>query len=82
MNTEPSELQLMQLYRDWWQDSYGVQPNNQAAVIAAAWARHVLNVLAEPGNEEAEIADYYTKLQAQQDSGMCVYHPKQEQADE
>lgn len=53
MNTNPSELQLMQLYRDWWQDSYGVQPNNQAATIAAAWARHVLNVLAqeEPTNE-------------------------------
>lgn len=84
MNTEPNDAQLMQLYRDWWQDSYGVQPNNQAATIAAAWARHVLNVLAEQQMEDniSAICDHYTELQAQQDSSKCVYHPKQEQAGE
>jgi len=44
---EPTDLQLIQLYRDWWKDSYGLEPNNQNAIIAAAWARHVLNVLAD-----------------------------------
>lgn len=47
MNTEPTDMQLMQLYRDWWQDSYGSQPNSQATIIAAAWARHAINVLAQ-----------------------------------
>ena len=42
MTTEPTELQLMELYRDWWKDSYGGSPNNQNTVIAAAFARHVL----------------------------------------
>jgi len=42
MTTQPTELQLMELYRDWWKDSYGGSPNNQNTVIAAAFARHVL----------------------------------------
>jgi len=42
MKTEPTDTQLIQLYRDWWQDSYCVMPNAQNATIAAAFARHVL----------------------------------------
>lgn len=47
MNTEPTDLRLMQMYRDWWQDSYRSQPNSQSTIIAAAWARHAINVLAK-----------------------------------
>jgi hypothetical protein len=47
MSTKPTDLQLAELYRTWWKDSYGNTPNSQATVIAIAWARHVLNVLAE-----------------------------------
>lgn len=42
MNQEPTDYQLMQLYRDWWEDSYGRTPNSQATILAAAFARHVL----------------------------------------
>lgn len=38
----PTDLQLAELYRSWWKDSYGNTPNSQATVIAMAWARHVL----------------------------------------
>ena len=44
---KPTELQLCQLYRDWWKDSYGTTPNSQATIIAAAFASHVINVLAK-----------------------------------
>jgi hypothetical protein len=43
--TKPTELQLCQLYRDWWKDSYGTTPNSQATVVAAAFASHVLATL-------------------------------------
>ena len=46
MTQGPTELQLCQLYRDWWKDSYGTTPNSQATVVAAAFARHVINVFA------------------------------------
>lgn len=39
----PTDYQLMDLYRTWWEDSYGTKPNSQATIIAAAWARHVLD---------------------------------------
>jgi hypothetical protein len=41
--TEPTDYELMDLYRSWWKDSYGSVPNSQATIIAAAWAKHVLN---------------------------------------
>jgi hypothetical protein len=50
MTQQPTDLQLAQLYRDWWKDSYGTSPNSQATVIAIAWARHVL-AIQEAGNE-------------------------------
>ena len=40
--TEPTDLQLADLYRSWWKDSYGNVPNSQATAIAIAFARHVL----------------------------------------
>lgn len=86
MKVEPTDFHLIQMYRDWWKDSYGLEPNNQNAIIAAAWARHVLNVIAEPaatGDSDADvISDYYMQLQAQQGSDKCVYHPAKEQASE
>lgn len=54
MNTTPTDLQFAELYRSWWKDSYGTAPNSQATVVAIAWAKHVLNVLAtnqEQANE-------------------------------
>lgn len=39
----PTDHELMELYRQWWKDSYGSIPNSQATIIAAAWARHVLD---------------------------------------
>ena len=39
----PTDYELMDLYRTWWEDSYGTKPNSQATIIAAAWARHVLD---------------------------------------
>lgn len=45
---EPTDYQLMQLYRDWWESSYGKSPNSQATIIAAAFARHVLEVHGKP----------------------------------
>ncbi len=47
MSNQPTDSELMELYRTWWKDSYGTMPNSQATIVAAAWARHVLNVLAE-----------------------------------
>jgi hypothetical protein len=44
MNTNPTDLQLAELYRTWWKDSYGTTPNSQAVVVAIAWARHVLDI--------------------------------------
>ena len=46
--TNPSELELMELYRDWWKASYEAAPNAQAAVVAAAFARHVLATYSQP----------------------------------
>ena len=48
MTHNPTELQLMELHRAWWHDSYGAQPNAQASVIAAAFARHVLDTYGQP----------------------------------
>jgi hypothetical protein len=42
----PTDLQLMELYHTWWKDSYGTVPNSQATIIAAAWAKHVLEMFA------------------------------------
>ncbi len=42
MNKEVTELELIQMHREWWKDSYGNQPNSQASIVAAAFARHVL----------------------------------------
>lgn len=42
MTQQPNDAQLMQLYRDWWQANYGTQPNSQATIVAAAFARHAL----------------------------------------
>lgn len=49
---EPSDLQLMQLYRDWWFQSYNNQPNSQATIIAAAFARHVLATFGKQESNE------------------------------
>lgn len=50
MTTElPTDLQLMELYREWWKDSYGSVPNSQATIVAAAWAKHVLATLPQGG---------------------------------
>ena len=47
MNSDPTELQLIQMHRDWWKDSYGTTPNSQASIIAAAFARHAIETLAK-----------------------------------
>ena len=41
MTQQPTDLQLAELYREWWKESYGTSPNSQATVIAIAWAGHV-----------------------------------------
>lgn len=41
--TNPTDFELMQLYRDWWKDSFSTAPNSQAVIIAASFARHVLD---------------------------------------
>lgn len=46
-NTDPTELQLIQMHRDWWKDSYGTQPNSQASIVAAAFARYAIETLAQ-----------------------------------
>lgn len=40
----PTDYELMDLYRSWWKDSYGTTPNSQATIVAAAWAKHALDV--------------------------------------
>lgn len=47
MSTQPTDSELCELYRSWWQDSYGAMPNAQATSIAAAFARHVLTTYKE-----------------------------------
>lgn len=74
MTNQPSDLELCELYRSWWQDSYGNVPNAQATSIAAAFARHVLTTY-EPKSQELEILDYYEELSAQHAGQGCVYHP-------
>lgn len=32
-------------YRKWWVESYGVQPNKQAVVMAVAWSRQLVTSL-------------------------------------
>jgi hypothetical protein len=59
--TNPSELELMELYRDWWKASYGAAPNAQATVVAAAFARHVLATYSQPAESTGQQG--------------CVYHP-------
>lgn len=49
---DPTDLQLMQLYRDWWSDSYGNQPNSQAVIVAASFARHVLATFGKQESDE------------------------------
>lgn len=51
MTPDPTDLQLMQLYRDWWKESYGSVPNSQATIIAAAFAREVLKQFGQPTEE-------------------------------
>lgn len=51
---DPTEPQLMQLYRDWWKASYGAAPNAQATLVAAAFARHVLAMYGQGATEDAE----------------------------
>lgn len=53
MTLEPTDAQLCELYRKWWQDSYGIAPNAQATSIAAAFARHVLNTYKEEADGPA-----------------------------
>ena len=43
----PTDPQLMDMYRTWWKDSYGTVPNSQATIVAAAWAKHVLETFIE-----------------------------------
>ena len=43
--TQPTEYQLIEMYRAWWQSSYGTTPNTQACIVAAAFAAHVLKEL-------------------------------------
>lgn len=43
MTPTPTDYELMDLYRTWWNDSYKTAPNSQATIIAAAWARYVLD---------------------------------------
>jgi hypothetical protein len=42
------EYELLDMYRQWWSASYGTQPNNQAAVMAASFAAHVLASVNKP----------------------------------
>jgi len=50
----PTDYELMDLYRKWWQDSYSSTPNSQATVVAAQWARYLLNVLAADDREQGD----------------------------
>lgn len=59
--TQPTELELLELYRTWWKDSYGGTPNAQATVVAAAFARHVLATYGQPAEHSGQQG--------------CVYHP-------
>lgn len=45
--TTPTDYELMQVYRDWWEGSYGTKPNSQATIVAAAFARHILDTYKE-----------------------------------
>ena len=46
----PKTYELMQAYRDWWRanddilSANGTLPSAQAVIIAAGWARHVLEI--------------------------------------
>lgn len=53
MTSQPTDLELCELYRNWWQESYGNVPNAQAASIAAAFARHVLTTYKEEADGTA-----------------------------
>ena len=53
MSTQPTDSKLCELYRSWWQDSYGAMPNAQATSIAAAFARHVLTTYKEEADGTA-----------------------------
>ena len=76
MTNQPTDAQLADLYRTWWQGSYGAIPNAQNTAIAAAFARHVLDTYGQPTDSEAnEIIDYYARLKAQHAGQGCVYHP-------
>jgi hypothetical protein len=44
----PKEYELLEMYRQWWHDSYGTQPNSQAAIMAASFTAHVLKSIAKP----------------------------------
>ena len=48
---QPSDYELMNLYREWWKESYGTTPNSQATVVAAAFARHVLHTYGGQAND-------------------------------
>jgi hypothetical protein len=38
----PTDYELMEAYRSWWRDNFSMNPNSQAVIHAAAWAKHVL----------------------------------------
>lgn len=35
-------MTLEQVFRNWWQDSYGLPPGTHAVMTHVAWAQHVL----------------------------------------
>jgi hypothetical protein len=48
-----TNYELMDCYRTWWQSSYGNPPNSQATIIAAAFAEHVLDLVAEQNAKQS-----------------------------
>ena len=42
MTEQPTNYELMQLYREWYESRFGNKPNSQAVIHAADFARHAL----------------------------------------
>ena len=65
-----TNYELMDCYRTWWQSSYGNPPNSQATIIAAAFAEHVLDLVAK-----RNFAEHVLDLLAEQNAKQSVEEP-------
>ena len=50
--TTPTDYELMQVYREWWEDSFKTKPNSQAVIIAASFARHIIDSYCKDKGDE------------------------------